>query len=92
MWQQMVDCLTVKLKEQRWAAGFSRQRQQYWWRGLGKQLLREGMVGSPTESGLCALVARPIIAATHSMKYVEIRSGLQFPHLRFAFTPAVGGG
>jgi len=88
----MVHSLGVKLRENRWVAGFSRQRQQYWWRGLGKQLLREGIVGAPTESRLAELVARPIIAATHSMKYFEIRSGPQIPHLSFAFTPQVGWG
>jgi len=88
----MVHSLSVKLRENRWEAGFSRQRQQYWWRGLGKQLGRQGIVGAPSEIGLSRLVKRSIIAATHSMKYFEIRNAPEVPHLRFAFTPQVGWG
>jgi len=90
--QEMVHSLTVKLRENRWEAGFSRQRQQYWWQGLEKQLLRQGIVGAPSEGGLFQLVRQSIIAATHSMKYFEIRNGPEVPYLRFAFTPRVGWG
>lgn len=83
--------LLGRLKGARWLRRVSRQRQQYWWRGLRRQLVLEGALGRATSAALKALVERLVIASTHSLKYrVMQRIGGEQPYLIFA-VPGVGG-
>ena len=79
-------CLVRKLKKDRWLKQLSRQRQQYWWRGLRQQLLREGTHGRSL-SRLKDLVSRSIIVSTHSLRYRETRPVRDGPYLIFASPP-----
>jgi len=88
--QTIIESLTVKLQTGRWSARFSRQRQGYWWNGLITQMLRDGLREVAPAAGLRGLLQRAIIAATHSLKYFEIRSIVDGSYLSFAFTPPVG--
>jgi hypothetical protein len=81
-----------KLKKNHWLKALTRQRQQYWWKGFLKHLAREGISESPSLDALGSYVHRPIIVATHSLKYYEISSFGARPHLIFAVTPPVGFG
>ena len=74
-WRVILVSLIGKLKHDRWIGGVRRQRQQYWWRGLRRQLLQQGRrQGCATVSDLKALVAQLIIVSTHSVKYRETRA------------------
>lgn len=75
-----------KLAGQGWLRDFSRQRQQYWWRGYQIQSRFSGTV-----VGLPQLLADGVIAATHSLTHRAI-CGLGAPvHRIFAVTPSYGG-
>jgi len=91
-WQQILESLEVKIRENRWLGGVSRQRQQYWWRGLRKQLLRTRVVGPPTPSRLAELHEHSVIASTHSMISFQIRRCPHGTYPSFAFTPLGGCG
>lgn len=91
-WRVILVSLMGKLKHNRWIGRASRQRQQYWWRGLRRQLLQANRgPGRATVSDLKALVAELIIVSTHSVKYRETRPIGSDPYLIFA-VPGVGGG
>lgn len=91
-WRVILVSLIGKLKQDRWIAGVGRQRQQYWWRGLRRQVLQQGRrQGCATVRDLKAMVAQLIIVSTHSVKYRETRSVGGEPYLIFA-VPAVGLG
>lgn len=60
--KMILTSLVGKLCDGRWLPGLSRQRQQYWWRGLQSQSQRNG-----TTVDLATLEAEGIIVATHSL-------------------------
>lgn len=82
----IVAVLKGKLAGQRWVNGFSRQRQQYWWRGYQKQSRFSGALVPLPE-----LLAEGIIVATHSLTHRAIRAFGQPVHRIFAVTVAYGG-
>jgi hypothetical protein len=84
--EAIVAVLTGKLAGQKWLSAFSRQRQQYWWRGYRKQSRFSGSVVP-----LPVLVASGIIVATHSLTHRAIRSFAQPVHRIFAVTAAYRG-
>jgi len=73
-----------RIEKGRWLDSFSRQRQEYWWRGL--EICRL-IAGVPV--GLDRLLDSGQMVATHSLNYREIRYVEDPPHLIFAFTPPV---
>lgn len=75
--------LEEKHNHDRWTSAVSRQRQQYWWRGLRRQQVLEGELRD-----LSGLFDRPLILATHSLIYREIRSYTDPPYRIFAFSPS----
>jgi len=84
--------LVRKLKKGRWLENYTRQRQQYWWKGFLQHLAREGISEQPSLEALENLLHRSVIVATHSLKYYEITSFGDKAHLIFAVTPAAGFG
>lgn len=78
--------LRSKEQQERWLPQYSRQRQQYWWRGfrIQRQLLG-------THSAPANLAELGYIAATHSFIYREVRILDDPPHPTFACTPSVRG-
>jgi hypothetical protein len=90
-WRVIVVCLLGKLRGRRWMSRFSRQRQQYWWKGFAKQAARERMQGRSVRV-LRQLLAGGIILSTHSLKYCEVRQVAQAPYRILAVTAAVETG
>lgn len=90
-WPQILVSMLHKLKKGRWLSGLSRQRQQYWWKGFGKQAARERHQPRSLET-LKALVRRWRIVSTHSLEYCEIRRFRVLPHRIFAVTGLSGVG
>lgn len=88
----MLISVVKKLKENRWVGGISRQRQQYWWKGFQKQLLRAGIIGESSMEELRRLLHEGIIVVTHSVKYCERRCVGERTNLSFASTDGVGFG
>lgn len=88
--EAIVSSLESKLEKNRWANEWTRQRQQYWWRGFRRRLVAEGFIGEPALSGLFELLRRAIIVATHSLKYFEVHRSIEAFYRTFAFTPACG--
>lgn len=88
LWGMIVLSLLLKAMHGRWLGCFSRQRQQYWWKGLLKQSARLNNV-----MGIVALVtfitsmSGLLILSTHSTDYYEIRAVSGPPHVSFAVTP-----
>jgi len=90
-WQLILGCLLAKLKGRRWSSRIPRQRQQYWWKGFGKQAARERMQVRSV-AVLRHLVSQWIILSTHSLKYFEVRRLEHPPYRILAVTPSVGSG
>ncbi len=86
--ESVVRCLRSKIETNRWVDEWSRQRQQYWWRGFLKRLLAAGFIGRPSPEQLWQLLRGRIIAATHSLKYFDTRRVIGPSYRTFAFTPA----
>jgi hypothetical protein len=82
----IVAVLSRKLADQNWVSEFSRQRQQYWWRGYQRQSRFSGTVVE-----LPQLLADGVIAATHSLTHRAIRAFGEPVHRIFAVTPSYGG-
>jgi hypothetical protein len=82
----IVAVLAARLAGQHWTSEFSRQRQQYWWRGYLKQSRFSGAVVP-----LPALAGAGIIVATHSLTHRAIRPFGQPVNRIFAVTPAYSG-
>lgn len=76
--------LWERIEHRRWIDSFSRQRQEYWWRGLE----RCRAIGGRT-AGLEELLDAGQIVATHSILYREINYVEEPPHRIFAFTASV---
>jgi hypothetical protein len=88
--EAIVESLKAKLRENHWIGGWSRQRQQYWWRGFRQRLLAAGVTADPSPGDLRRLLRRAIIVATHSLKYCEVRRVSQPFYRSLAFTAAGG--
>jgi hypothetical protein len=78
--------LRGKLAGQNWVTDFSRQRQQYWWRGYQRQSRFSGAVAP-----LPTLMASGIIVATHSLTHRAIRPFGEPVNRIFAVTAAYSG-
>jgi len=83
----ILDSLLEKALYNRWLKGFSRQRQQYWWRGFVKQGSRQRNLQGDSLAVLFKLVSQGIILSTHSSEYCEIKPFRVPTHLIFAVTP-----
>jgi hypothetical protein len=90
-WRLILGCLLGKLKGRRWSSRIPRQRQQYWWKGFGKQAARE-RIQVRSVAVLRQLVSQWVILSTHSLKYFEVRRLEQPPYRILAVTPAAGSG
>jgi hypothetical protein len=69
-----------------WLSLFSRQRQQYWWRGFAIQRRRDGPCAD-----LADLEAQGVMAATHSLSDREARICTVAPNTSFAATAPPSG-
>lgn len=76
--------LWLRVERGRWLGSFSRQRQEYWWRGLERCLAIRGKTADLEE-----LLDTGQILATHSLHYREINHVEEPPHRIFAFTASV---
>lgn len=76
--------LQSRIEKNRWLWSATRQRQEYWWRGLEICRMIHGMTWS-----LDSLVEAGQIVATHSLLYREIRPTGEPLHRIFACTPSV---
>ncbi len=84
--QSVISSLLSKEQQGRWLGRYSRQRQQYWWRGFRRQravLARRLSVRELVDLGR--------IAATHSIIHCETHPYHHPPHLIFAYTAPVRG-
>lgn len=76
--------LWLRVEKRPWLDSFSRQRQEYWWRGLKRcQAIRA------ESAELEALLEAGQIVATHSLLFREISYVDEAPHRIFAFTAPV---
>jgi hypothetical protein len=93
IWFAIFLSLLQKITLGRWLPGWSRQRQQYWWRGFKKHASRkQNFVPATALSALMALLEAGHLLATHSLTHYE-RTPLQKPpHRRFAATFPCGAG
>ena len=82
----IVKCLRDKANGRRWDRSVSRQRQQYWWRGLLKQRALAGLLDLSPEAALARMLATGLIAATHSTTHRERRLVRDGPYRIFAVT------
>jgi hypothetical protein len=78
--------LLIKAAGGRWSREFSRQRQQYWWRGYQIQSRIEGVPVGPWR-----LLLSGRIVTTHSLIYREIQAARGQTHRIFAVTVPSGG-
>ena len=85
-WSAIFTTLLIKAAGGKWCTDFSRQRQQYWWRGYR---IQSRIRGAPI--GLWQLLLSGRIVATHSLSHREIRAVLCRPHRIFAVTVPSGG-
>ena len=76
--------LRQRIEKGCWLASLSRQRQEYWWKGLKICGLIHGL-----SEQLQWLQDGGQIIATHSLNYREIHYVDEPPHRIFAFTPPV---
>ena len=69
----ILDSLRSKMLQKRWIPGFTRQRQQYWFRGLKTQFARDGPAACLlTFKRLRKLLAKNVIVATHSLRWFRM--------------------
>ena len=76
--------LWLRLEKRTWLGSFSRQRQEYWWRGLERC---HAICGKAAE--LETLLEAGQIVATHSLLFREINYIDEAPHRIFAFTAPI---
>lgn len=74
-----------KLKNKVWEKSFSRQSQQYWYRGFRKQVTRVGLDLDPVRF-LEAACKTGFPFASHSLKHSVNFTDFDPPHLIFAAT------
>ena len=66
----IIQSLRSKITDDRWTQDFSRQRQQYWFKGFKIQLARGNPAAvKPIFKHLRSLLVHNVIAATHSLKW-----------------------
>jgi hypothetical protein len=82
----ILSSLVTKASDHRWLSMVTRERQQYWWRGLRIQQLFTSQ-----QADLTSLIKTHIIAATHSLTHREMRILRDDTHRIFAFTPPLRG-
>ena len=82
----ILKCLRDKANGRRWDRTVSRQRQQYWWRGLLKQRALAGLLDLSPRAALERMVATGLIVATHSTTHRERRPARDGPYRIFAVT------
>ena len=69
----ILESLRIKIVENRWVDGLSRQRQQYWLRGFSTQVKVDHTAdGMMTWKLLKKLLSKNVIAATHSLKWYQM--------------------
>ena len=71
---RIVESLKEKLALGSWLEELSRQVQQYWWRGFGRQCGREGKTGKKGLVVLERMLADGVMAATHSLEFFRIQT------------------
>ena len=94
IWFTIFLSLLKKITVGRWLSGWSRQRQQYWWRGFKKARIEERKTSLP-ETALATLVTlfeAEHLLATHSLTHYERTPLGESPHRRFAVTFPCGVG
>ena len=90
-WRLILVCLLGKLRGRHWSSRIPRQRQQYRWKGFGKQAARE-RIQLRSVGVLRRLLSDGIILSTHSLKYFEVRPLAHPPYRILAVTPALEAG
>lgn len=71
----IIQSLSEKVTTHKWLTGISRQRQQYWFRGIKKQCRRMGMIPKEiTKAQITQLCEVGIIITTHSMLHYQTHS------------------
>ena len=77
---RILKSLKEKISGGGWLGELSRQAQQYWWRGFGRQCGREGKTGKKVLAVLERMHADGVMTATHSLVFFRIRvwKGLSF--------------
>ena len=86
MWFTIFLSLLKKITLGCWLSGLSRQRQQYWWRGLKKYASRKQNFAPETAlSCLMTLLEAEHLLGTHSLTHYERRPLGEPPHRRLAF-------
>lgn len=87
--QATVSAMTASMwlrgERRAWLDSFSRQRQEYWWRGLQRCRAIRGEVAADLE----ALLDDGQIMATHSLLFREIKQVDEPPNRIFAFTASI---
>lgn len=69
----ILESLRIKIVENRWVEGLTRQRQQYWLRGFRTQVkVNHPSDGMMTHKLLKDLLSTNVIAATHSLKWFQM--------------------
>jgi hypothetical protein len=87
IWFTIFLSLLKKITVGRWLSGWSRQRQQYWWRGFKKHASRKQNFSDETAlATLDTLVKTEHLLATHSLTHYERTPFGESPHRRFAVT------
>ena len=75
----IIQSLRFKIEHHCWLNPFSRQRQQYWMQGFTRQSrVIHPSDGRHAYQRLKDLLARNVIAATHSLKWRQITAGMSF--------------
>ena len=87
VWFTIFLSLLKKITVGRWLSGWSRQRQQYWWRGFKKHASRKQNFSDETAlATLDTLVKAEHLLGTHSLTHYERTPFGESPHRRFAVT------
>ncbi len=81
-WPVILLSLLSKERGGRWLGGMTRQRQQYWWRGLQRQI----QVGGGGPRCVLLLFVQGVMLASHSIQDRAIRLLPQAPYPIFAAT------
>lgn len=87
--EAVVRSVRNKIEHGRWVGEWSRQRQQYWWRGFRLRLTAWGIPTEPTVKKLWELLRAGLIVATHSLEYLETRRFIDLTNRTFAFTAPI---
>ena len=87
IWFTVFLSLLKKITSGHWLSGWSRQRQQYWWRGFKKHASRKRNFSEQTAlETLVTLVEAEHLLGTHSLIHYERTPLEEPPHRRLAVT------